>query len=172
MVADMEDLPSLVARRLRELSAGPEPLSLHEVWMRRSQQDPSTPTYETFRRITASGHSRLTDRTVTALSAMLCVTTDEVYRAARIAPPLGDFTLPERASRLNDRERAHVLSLIDLLLDRRAEDAQQTVTSSQPPADDEVKALLGTLVAIEEMWDAPDESRRILRKALARHGRR
>lgn len=112
-----ETLQQLVERRLREMGeerGRGEPLSLHEVWL--AVPEPK-PTYEAYRRVQNEGHSNIRGATVRTLATMLEVTEDEVYRAAK-QKPLGEpFVLPERAAKLNEKDRRIVLNLVERLAD-------------------------------------------------------
>ncbi len=118
----VETLQDLMERRLKELGqrrGRGEQISLHEAYDRmveKAGEGADLPTYEVFRRIRTSGHSKITDRTADALATMLDVDVDVVLAAAGQRPRLDKFELPERANRLNESERAAVLGVVDAIL--------------------------------------------------------
>jgi hypothetical protein len=117
-----ETLQDLMERRLKELGqrrGRGEQISLHEAYDRLLEKvgrDADVPTYEVFRRIRTSGHTRITDRTADALATMLEVDVDQVLVAAGQRPRLTKFELPDRADRLTENERKAVLGVVDAIL--------------------------------------------------------
>lgn len=118
----VETLQDLMERRLKELGqrrGRGEQISLHEAYDRmveKAGEGADLPTYEVFRRIRTSGHSKITDRTADALATMLDVDVDVVLAAAGQRPRLTKFELPERANKLTESERAAVLGVVDAIL--------------------------------------------------------
>lgn len=135
-----ETLQDLMERRLREMGhrrGRGESISLREAYQRLADQveEHNTeqrermssgkpgggkmwriPTYEVFRRI-RNGHTSITDPTASALATMLDVPVEDVFRAAGIRPRLGRFELPTRADRLDQQQRAVILSVVDAILE-------------------------------------------------------
>lgn len=131
-----ETLQDLMERRLKELGqrrGRGEQISLHEAYDRLLEKvgpDGDVPTYEVFRRIRTSGHSKITARTADALATMLGVDVDEVLRAAGQRPRLTRFELPERADQLTESERKAVLGVVDAILDASDQARHGTVWMS------------------------------------------
>lgn len=130
-----ETLQDLMERRLREMGhrrGRGESISLREAYQKfvdlaeafnQAELDKdfpgeliTVPTYEVFRRI-RKGHTNITDATALALATMLDVHVDDVYAAAQIRPRLGRFEMPTRADRLDQRQRAVIMSMVDALLE-------------------------------------------------------
>lgn len=92
--------------------------------------------YETFRKL-ANGEQRgaKDEKTIQTLALALGISERQVERALKIPPSYGHFGLPDRAQRLDPRERGVVLDVIDTILrakgkgaasDDRKSEAQKT----------------------------------------------
>lgn len=115
-----ETLQQLLERRLREMGkrrGRGESISLREAWVRLPEVDGKRAvSYETVRRIRENGHSAISEETAAALATMFNVPLGDVLRAAGQRRPLGRFELPKRADRLDEQERAVVVSVVDAIL--------------------------------------------------------
>lgn len=139
-----ETLQQLLDRRLREMGAHRgEPLSLLEAYNAIPGDHSDTVTYEVLRRVRQEGHTRIGDKAVRTIATMLDLDESVVRRAAGQRPKQGPFQLPARADKLNERERAVVLSVVDVIL-AAAEAAQDSapVTEAASSLADHVIAQL------------------------------
>lgn len=116
-----ETLKELTQRRLAEIGRqrGGEPQSLLSAWEELPEDDNGKRaiSYETARRVAEGDHTNIGDKTANALATMLGVHVDDVLLAAGKRVRLGRFTLPERADRLDRKERKAVLAVVDAILD-------------------------------------------------------
>jgi hypothetical protein len=109
-------LQQLLARRLNEMGAHRgEPLTLNEAFNRLPPGDHVT--YEAIRRVWTDGHTNIGPKAVRTIATMLQVEEDVVRRAAGQRPMQGPFELPARADKLNEKERAAVLAVMDAILE-------------------------------------------------------
>lgn len=117
MAAMNETLAELLRRRLAEMGeerGRHEPLTLLEAYEHAPDFEGRV-SYEVMRRV-GKGHSNITDRSARTLAGMLEVPLDVVMEAAGRRAPLETFHLPPEADRLNERERAAVLAVVDAIL--------------------------------------------------------
>jgi hypothetical protein len=135
-------LQQLIARRLHEMGAHRgEPLTLNEAFNRLPPGDHVT--YEAVRRVWTDGHTNIGPKAVRTIATMLQVDEDVVRRAAGQRPMQGPFELPARADKLNEKERAAVLAVMDAILEAaessRRQGAPAVAARASSGQDDELE---------------------------------
>jgi hypothetical protein len=109
-----ETLHELVARRLGELGTPGKPMSVRQA----TERARGAVSYEIVRQIANGTHSgNITDRTAEGLARALDVSTDSIYKAARVLRPVTRWAWPERFDRLDAGQRRLVEDLAGALLD-------------------------------------------------------
>lgn len=111
------------------------------------------------RALTGEGSS--TNRVVDKLSAQLGISAEK-FRAIRAGisgtRPLEPFTLPDRASQLDKRERAVVIGVVNAILNARQSPHQPKISAPTDPIGDEIVSSAGTGPDIDDGDDGGQQA--------------
>lgn len=112
--ASVNELQTLVLRRLAELGIPGSPMSLREA----TRRGRGLVNYETLRMISRGEHSgKISDRTAEGLAFALDVPVSSVYGAARVPQPVSRWQWPARFDRLDPAQRRLVEDVAGALLE-------------------------------------------------------
>ena len=111
---NMNELATLMLRRLAELGTPGAPMSIRQA----TERARGLASFETLRQIARGEHSgRISDRTAEGIALALEVSVKEVYDAARVPRPQSRWNWPAKFDRLDQPQRRLVEDVAAALLE-------------------------------------------------------